>query len=120
MERCFRLVKMYIKGNSNNNGKSKNYYLDLKIISLINYNLYSNLDKRKIKSSIVTTPESAIESNEKSLQSGIFVDLPLDYQVYHLIHMAGERGITAGVCLLTVVIILNHYYFNCSHYFILI
>ncbi|CAG8528472.1 10119_t:CDS:10 [Funneliformis mosseae] len=74
MERCFRLVKMYMKGSNNNN------------------------DKRRNKSSIVNTPESvtSAESNEKPLQSGIFVDLPLDYQVYRLIQMSGERGLTAG------------------------
>ncbi|CAB4436060.1 unnamed protein product [Rhizophagus irregularis] len=75
MERCFRLAKKYVRGNNNNN------------------------DKRKNKSSTVDTPESAIphlESNEKPLQSGVFVDLPLDCQVYRLIHMAGEQGITAG------------------------
>ncbi|CAI2169647.1 18759_t:CDS:10 [Funneliformis geosporum] len=75
MERCFRLVKMYVKGSNNNN------------------------DKRRNKSSTVNTPESMTsptESNEKQLQSGIFVDLPLDYQVYRLIQMSGERGITAG------------------------
>ncbi|GBC02145.1 hypothetical protein RclHR1_04480009 [Rhizophagus clarus] len=74
MERCFRLAKKYVRGNNNN-------------------------DKRKNKSSTVDMPESAtphLESNVKPLQSGVFVDLPLDCQVYRLIHMAGEQGITAG------------------------
>ncbi|RIA98286.1 hypothetical protein C1645_870827 [Glomus cerebriforme] len=75
MERCFKFAKMYVKGNNNNN------------------------DKRKHKSSTVDTPDSMTahaESNEKPFQSGVFVDLPLDCQVYRLIHMAGERGITAA------------------------
>ncbi|ORY03011.1 hypothetical protein K493DRAFT_334426 [Basidiobolus meristosporus CBS 931.73] len=86
-DRCFRLLRPYVPNSQNNTSPlipSKPQALRIRE-RLVD-----------ISEDFVSEPSPARDQAAPIIQKGVLADLPFEYQVYRLIQLSGDDGITAG------------------------